>query len=178
MYIVNARSAGGALGRAMGHYGVRELPRARNCIELVLYGTEGTSLAQYHDMRYVHTGRDGAIRRGGRPATAGELRDGGEGREYGGFEAGEMEEIVEDCLYAGRQYYFNNEVHGMHYGEFANYLEHFAGALIDGTPNSPDLAEGVETEAQLEAARRAGALDDQAPLVRAAVPYLNEPWYC
>ena len=48
---VGMLSQSGALGRAMGHYGVHELPTARNCIELMLYGTGGTSLAQYHDMR-------------------------------------------------------------------------------------------------------------------------------
>ena len=35
-------------------------------------------------------------------------------------------EITEDPLYALRHYYFNSEVHGMHYGEFANYAEYFA----------------------------------------------------
>src|SRR6185436_7030643 len=55
VYVVNVVAESGALGRAMGHYGVHELPTARNCIELMLYGSGGTSMAQYHDMRYVHT---------------------------------------------------------------------------------------------------------------------------
>ncbi len=126
IYIVNARAASGKIGRAMGHYGLHELPTARNCIELVLYGSAGTSLAQYHDMRYVHTTPDGT-------------------------------EVTEDPLYALRHYYFNSEVHGMHYGEFANYAEYFAGALLEGTPHSPDLEEGIETFCLMEAVRRAAA---------------------
>lgn len=126
VYVVNAVANNGAIGRAMGHYGVHELPRARNAIELMLYGSGGSSLAQYHDMRYIHTGADNT-------------------------------EVVEDHLYAGRHYYFNSEVHGMHYGEFANYAEHFALALINGTPNAPDLEEGIETVCVMEAVRRSAA---------------------
>ncbi len=66
-------------------------------------------------------------------------------------------EVTEDPLYALRHHYFNSEVHGMHYGEFAHYAEHFCGALIDRTPNAPDLEEGVETFCLMEAARRAAA---------------------
>ncbi len=123
LYTVNVRSADGRLGRALGHYGCHELPSARNCIELMLYGSRGTSLAQYHDMRYLRTAPDGT-------------------------------EVREDSLYALRHYYFNSEVHGMHYGEFANYLEHFARALVDGTPHAPGLEEGVEVVCLMEAARR------------------------
>ncbi len=126
IYLVNVRSEDGRLGRAMGHYGCHELPTARNCIELMLYGAGGTSLAQYHDMKYVHSGG---------PDDP-------------------MTEITEDHLYAGRGYYFNNEVHGMHYGEFANYADYFALALIEGREYSPDLREGVETVCLMEAARR------------------------
>ncbi len=139
MYLVNAQSERGVLGRAMGHYGVHELPRARNCIELMLYGSGGSSLAQYHDMRYLHTTDDNT-------------------------------EVVEDHLYAGRHYYFNSEVHGMHYGEFANYAEHFALSLINGTPNEPDLEQGLETVCIMEAVRQSaangGTLVPVAPLLR------------
>lgn len=122
-YIVNAVAASGRIGRVLGNYGVHELPTARNAIELVLYGSKGTSLARYHDMQYIHTSPDGT-------------------------------EVVEDPLYALRHHYFNSEVHGMHYGEFANYAEHFAGALIDGVPHDPGLEEGVETFCVMEAVRR------------------------
>ncbi|MBX3321850.1 MAG: Gfo/Idh/MocA family oxidoreductase [Phycisphaeraceae bacterium] len=133
--IANFVAQDGRIGRAMGHYGCHELPTARNCIELMVYGTDGTSLAQYHDMKYVHTGLGGS----GVP---------------GAFEAGEMEQVTEDCLYAGRHYYFGSEVHGMHYGEFANYADHFARSLIEGKPASPGLEEGVETFCVMEAVRR------------------------
>lgn len=123
IYSVNVRSKDGRIGRIMGNYGVHELPSARNAIELVLYGSDGTSLAQYHDMRYLHTTPDGT-------------------------------EIKHDMLYSRRGYYFNNEVHGMHYGEFANYAETFAHALLNDLPYSPDLREGIETFCIMEAIRR------------------------
>lgn len=125
-YTVNLRAADGRVGRVMGHYGAHELPRARNAIELLVFAAGGTSLAQYHDMRYLRTG---------------------EGDE-------DMVEIVEDHLYAGRHYYFNSEVHGMHYGEFANYAEHFARAIIEGAESAPGLEEGVETVCVMEAIRQ------------------------
>jgi predicted dehydrogenase len=126
IYVANLRSRDGRIARAMGHYGLHELPSARNAIELMLYGSRGTSLAQYHDMRFVHTAPDGS-------------------------------EVTEDALYALRHHYFNSEVHGMHYGEFANYAEHFAGALIDGTPHNPNLEEGLETFCVMEAVRRSAS---------------------
>jgi len=124
VYVANLRAADGRVARVMGHYGLRELPTARNAIELLLCGSEGTSLAQYHDMRYVHTTPDGT-------------------------------EVTEDPLYALRDRYFNSEVHGMHYGEFANYTEHFATALLADTPHSPDLEEGLRAFCVMEAIRRA-----------------------
>jgi predicted dehydrogenase len=123
IYTVNVRGADGRIGRAMGHYGLHELPSARNAIELVLFGSEGTSMAQYHDMRYYHTAPDGT-------------------------------EMKEDMLYSKRAYYFNNDVHGTHYGEFANYAEYFALALLEGRDYSPNLEEGIETFCVMEAIRQ------------------------
>jgi predicted dehydrogenase len=140
IYAVNLRAADGRIGRAMGNYGLHELPSARNAIELVLYGSEGTSLAQYHDMRYIHTAPDGT-------------------------------EVKEDMLYSRRSYYFNNEVHGMHYGEFANYVEYFAQALIENRPSSPALEEGIATFCIMEAVRESagsGRPVALAPLLAAA----------
>ncbi len=126
IYAVNLRAADGRMGRVLGHYGLHELPTARNAIELMLYGSDGTSQAQYHDMRYRRTDRDGGER-------------------------------TEDPLYHLRGYYFNNETHGMHYGEFANYTEHFALAILENQPAAPDLIEGIETFCIMEAVRRSAA---------------------
>ena len=123
IYSVSLKAADGRIARVLGHYGLHELPSARNCIELVLYGSGGTSLAQYHDMRFSFTRPDGT-------------------------------EVTEDMLYSRRGYYFNNEVHGMHYGEFGNYAEYFAQALLAGRDFSPGLEEGLETFCLMEAVRR------------------------
>lgn len=123
IYTANLLSVDGRIGRVMGNYGVHELPSARNAIELVLYGSDGTSLAQYHDMRYYYTLPNGT-------------------------------ECREDMLYDRRAYYFNNEVHGMHYGEFANYAEYFALAIQNNTRYSPGLEEGLETFCIMEAVRQ------------------------
>ena len=123
IYSVSLKAADGRIARVLGHYGLHELPSARNCIELVLYGSGGTSLAQYHDMRFSFTRPDGT-------------------------------EVTEDMLYSRRGYYFNNEVHGMHYGEFGNYAEYFARALLAGAEYSPGLEEGLETFCLMEAVRR------------------------
>ena len=140
VYVVNLRSSQGKIARAMGHYGLRQLPSARNCIELLLFGTKNTSLAQYHDMKYRETREDGT-------------------------------EVCEDPLYEMRHYYFNSEIHGMHYGEFANYAEHFAMAILENTPYSPGLEEGVETFCVMEAIRRSvtrGAPVQIGPLLEEA----------
>ncbi|HMO13160.1 MAG TPA: Gfo/Idh/MocA family oxidoreductase [Pirellulaceae bacterium] len=126
VYSVNLVACSGQIGRVMGHYGLHELPSARNAIELTLFGTLGTSLAQYHDMRYYQTTADGT-------------------------------EVKYDALYHQRAYYFNNEVHGMHYGEFANYAQYFADAVRSGLPYSPDLREGLETFCIMEAVRQSAA---------------------
>jgi predicted dehydrogenase len=123
IYTASLRAADGRMGRVLGHYGLHELPSARNCIELVLYGEAGTSMAQYHDMRFMYTLPDGT-------------------------------EVREDMLYSQRGYYFNNEVHGMHYGEFANYAAYFATALIEGRDYGPDLNDGLYVFCIMEAVRR------------------------
>ena len=65
--------------------------------------------------------------------------------------------MTQDPLYALRHHYFNSEVHGMHYGEFANYTEAFSRALISGEPCAPDLEEGIETFCVMEAVRRSAS---------------------
>ncbi|MCX8010452.1 MAG: Gfo/Idh/MocA family oxidoreductase [Ignavibacteria bacterium] len=63
-------------------------------------------------------------------------------------------EVCEDPLYELRHYYFNSEIHGMHYGEFANYTEYFVDALIHNKAYSPNLEEGVETFCLMEAVKK------------------------
>lgn len=126
IYAVNVKASDGRIGRAMGNYGLHELPSARNAIELMVFGSLGTSQAQYHDMRYRFRAADGT-------------------------------EVTEDSLYARRTWYFNDEVHGMHYGEFANYLEAFAAAIESDAPTSPELDEGLEVVCLMEGARRSAA---------------------
>ncbi len=123
IYTVNFKSSAGKIGRAMGNYGLKELPSARNAIELVLYGNRNTSLAQYHDMKFRYTNDDGT-------------------------------EVCEDPLYELRHYYFNSEIHGMHYGEFANYTDYFADSILNNKVYSPGLEEGIETFCVMEAVRR------------------------
>lgn len=48
-----------------------------------------------------------------------------------------------DHAYAG--YHYRHELKGMHYGEFCNIADSFASALMSGTPNAPDLREGLQT---------------------------------
>ena len=62
-------------------------------------------------------------------------------------------EVHEDYRHTLTGYYSRHELVGMHYGEFANYADYFARSIIDGTPNSPDLAEGIETVCVMEAVR-------------------------
>lgn len=122
IYTVQLRDIEGRIGRAMGHYGLVELPTARNCIELLLYGSKATSQAQYHDMKYRISSEQG--------------------------------DVTSDPLYEKRGWYFNNEVHGMHYGEFAKYTDAFACAILEGRNTSPELDEGLDIVCVMEAARR------------------------
>jgi predicted dehydrogenase len=63
-------------------------------------------------------------------------------------------EVREDYHHRLTGYYFHHELKGMHYGEFANYADHFARAILEGLPNAPDLLEGIETVCVMEAVRR------------------------
>jgi len=54
-------------------------------------------------------------------------------------------EHEEDYEHAMAGYYYRHELKGMHYGEFCNYVDYFASKLLSGEPNSPDLAEGIQT---------------------------------
>jgi predicted dehydrogenase len=54
-------------------------------------------------------------------------------------------EVEEDFDHSMAGFYYRHELKGMHYGEFANYADYFTSKLLSGAPNSPDLAEGLET---------------------------------
>ncbi len=41
----------------------------------------------------------------------------------------------------------------MHFGEFANYTEYFAQAILNNTVNAPDLEEGIDSFCVMEAIR-------------------------
>lgn len=139
-YVVNLRAADGRLGRALGNYGITELPTARSMIECFLMGQRGSSLARYPELEFVSLAADGAERR-------------------------------EDYHHALTGYYFRHQLKGMHFGEFANYADYFARAILENRPNSPDLIEGIETVCVMEAVRQSahGARPvDVAPLLKAA----------
>jgi len=54
-------------------------------------------------------------------------------------------EIEEDYHHAMAGYHYRHELKGMHYGEFCNIVDSFVAHLLAGTPNSPDLCEGLDT---------------------------------
>jgi len=77
-------------------------------------------------------------------------------------------EIREDYHHTLTGYYFRHELKGMHYGEFANYADHFARAILFEHDNAPDLEEGIETVCVMHAVResaRSGRPVPVAPLL-------------
>lgn len=66
-------------------------------------------------------------------------------------------ELLHDFSHELTGYYFRHELKGMHYGEFGNYADDFARAILEDRPNSPDLAEGIETFFVMDAVRRSAA---------------------
>jgi predicted dehydrogenase len=62
-------------------------------------------------------------------------------------------EIREDFHHDLYGYYFRHQLKGMHFGEFANYADYFARCLLNNSPNSPDLSEGIDTICLMEAVR-------------------------
>jgi predicted dehydrogenase len=63
-------------------------------------------------------------------------------------------ELDEDYDHAFAGYHYRHELKGMHYGEFCNYADYFASKILSGAPNSPDLEEGLETLALMDAVVR------------------------
>lgn len=80
-------------------------------------------------------------------------------------------EVREDFHHELYGYHFRHELKGMHYGEFCNYIDYFAAAILENKPNSPDLAEGIETVCVMEAVRtsaQTGQPAKLAPLLQTA----------
>jgi hypothetical protein len=55
--------------------------------------------------------------------------------------------VVKDHNDAGHHDYSNSDGHGMHDGEFADDAEDVAAAILDGTPRSPNIQDGVHVHA-------------------------------
>lgn len=77
-------------------------------------------------------------------------------------------EVEEDYRHTMSGYHFRHELVGMHYGEFCNYADYFASKIRSGDPNSPDLAEGLETVMTMRAVVE--SLESGAPARVQAVP--------
>jgi predicted dehydrogenase len=71
-------------------------------------------------------------------------------------------EAEEDWTHSMAGYYYRHELKGMHYGEFCNVVDSFAAAIRDGTPNHPDLEEGIGTVRVMHAIVR--SLETGAPI--------------
>lgn len=77
--------------------------------------------------------------------------------------------VIEDYQHELTGWYFHHQLKGMHFGEFANYADYFADCIQRELPNSPDLAEGLETVCVMTAVRdsaRSGRPVELAPLLR------------
>lgn len=84
-------------------------------------------------------------------------------------------EVREDYHHSLTGYYFRHQLKGMHFGEFANYADHFARALLFDHSNAPDLEEGIETVCVMHAIRESAASGRPVELAglleRAAIPH-------
>ncbi len=80
-------------------------------------------------------------------------------------------EVEEDYHHAMSGYHYRHELKGMHYGEFSNYADYFASAIRDGKPNSPDLAEGLQTVLVMRAIVE--SLDSGQPVTVAKLAHIS-----
>ena len=76
--------------------------------------------------------------------------------------------IDEDYDHAMAGYYYRHELKGMHYGEFCNLIDSFAVATVGDSPNSPNLREGLETVAVMDAIVR--SLESGRPETPLTIP--------
>lgn len=117
------KSADGRIARVSGVYSGPVQPVMRDSeMSCILRGTEGCSQADYMDLRYAVTNRDGE------------------------------EKLI--TFEHKQKYYFRFEGKSHHAGEYQNYLEYFAHCLSSGETAFPDLREGLQTVAVLQAMDR------------------------
>ena len=119
------RAKDGRIARVSGIYTSPVQPAMRESeMSCILRGTEGASQADYHELRYSVTTREG-----------------------------EEKKIItwgEDF----KNYYFRFEGQSHHAGEYQNYLEYFADSIEQNFTAYPDIREGIGTVALLQAMDR------------------------
>ena len=110
----------GRIASTSGTYSCPVQPTLRDSeMSCILRGTKGASQADYMELRYAITDRNGE------------------------------ERII---TFDDKQpYYFRFEGRSHHAGEYQNYYEYFADSLEKGEPVYPDLKEGINTIALLQA---------------------------
>lgn len=115
------RNKDGRIARVSGAYTGPVQPVYRESeMSCILRGTEGASQADYHELRYAVTTKDG---------------------EQKLITWGDKE----------LNHFFRFEGQSHHAGEYQNYLEYFADAIVTGTDAYPDMKEGIGTVALLQA---------------------------
>jgi len=118
------KATDGRIARASGVYTSPTQPAQRESeMSCILRGTTGASQADYHELRYAVTTKDG-------------------------------EEKVITWGAAELSHYFRFEGQSHHAGEYQNYLEYFVDSIEQDFIAYPDLKEGINTVALLQAMDR------------------------
>ncbi|QES90942.1 Gfo/Idh/MocA family oxidoreductase [Rhizosphaericola mali] len=115
------RNKDGRIARVSGAYTGPVQPTYRESeMSCILRGTEGASQADYHELRYAITNKDG-------------------------------EQVTQTWGDKELNHFFRFEGQSHHAGEYQNYLEYFAAAIVSGEKAFPDIKEGIGTVALLQA---------------------------
>jgi len=115
------RNKDGRIARVSGAYTGPIQPAYRESeMSCILRGTEGASQADYHELRYAVTTKEG-----------------------------EQKLITWGDKQLNHFFRFEGQSH--HAGEYQNYLEYFAIAIVNETEAYPDMKEGIGTVALLQA---------------------------
>jgi len=118
------KATDGRIARVSGVYTSPTQPAQRESeMSCILRGTTGASQADYHELRYAVTTKDG-------------------------------EEKVITWGAAELSHYFRFEGQSHHAGEYQNYLEYFVDSIEQDFTAYPDLKEGINTVALLQAMDR------------------------